>query len=293
MSATGGDDLLVWTAQRLPDGGARAWALGEAVVVACPQVSKHDRLAVWGAAGRSGAGHAGPGGLAGDGDRLPAVRGPGGGPPAGGADAGASSGPAGELHVDDGGHRHGTARRQAREGRRGCHRDGDGHAAPRRTGPTRSRTAHGAGPRSSPHVTAPRWPRQVLAPDRSSARTADSRRGPGSGYRRPAPARTPTAPRRAGSGPRTAAPGHAPAARPRLVACGRSMAGFAVGGSVPPGPQVGGGGGAEGSGWLVEPGAEDEVAPGARRWPIPTPTRGPVCPGCPAGPGSGTPPAVW
>ncbi|WP_061289983.1 GNAT family N-acetyltransferase [Herbidospora cretacea] len=51
VSATGGDDLLVWTAQRLPRGGARAWTLGEAVVVACPQVSKHDRLAVWGRAG--------------------------------------------------------------------------------------------------------------------------------------------------------------------------------------------------------------------------------------------------
>lgn len=51
VSATGGDDLLVWTAQRLPCGGARAWTLGEAVVVACPQVSKHDRLAVWGRAG--------------------------------------------------------------------------------------------------------------------------------------------------------------------------------------------------------------------------------------------------
>ncbi|WP_066370967.1 GNAT family N-acetyltransferase [Herbidospora mongoliensis] len=48
VSATGGDDLLLWTAQRLPGGGARAWACGDAVVVACPAVSKHDRLAVWG-----------------------------------------------------------------------------------------------------------------------------------------------------------------------------------------------------------------------------------------------------
>ncbi|WP_030453782.1 hypothetical protein [Herbidospora cretacea] len=51
VAACGGDDLVVWTAQRLPSGGARAWAHGEAVVVACPAVSKHDRLAVFGAPG--------------------------------------------------------------------------------------------------------------------------------------------------------------------------------------------------------------------------------------------------
>ncbi|WP_062348716.1 GNAT family N-acetyltransferase [Herbidospora yilanensis] len=50
-AACGGDDLPVWTAQRLPAGGARAWAHGDAVAVACPAVSKHDRLAVFGAAG--------------------------------------------------------------------------------------------------------------------------------------------------------------------------------------------------------------------------------------------------
>ncbi|WP_062436501.1 GNAT family N-acetyltransferase [Herbidospora daliensis] len=50
-AACGGDDLLVWTAQRLPDGGARAWAHGEAVVAACAAVSKHDRLAVSGTPG--------------------------------------------------------------------------------------------------------------------------------------------------------------------------------------------------------------------------------------------------
>nr|WP_062340195.1 GNAT family N-acetyltransferase [Herbidospora sakaeratensis] len=50
-AACGGDDLLVWTAQRLPEGGARAFAHGGAVVAACPAVSKHDRLAVFGAAG--------------------------------------------------------------------------------------------------------------------------------------------------------------------------------------------------------------------------------------------------
>ncbi|NUP79528.1 MAG: hypothetical protein HOV96_18485, partial [Nonomuraea sp.] len=46
-AACGDDDLLVWVAQDLR-GGARAWALGEAVVAAAPQVSLHDRLAVWG-----------------------------------------------------------------------------------------------------------------------------------------------------------------------------------------------------------------------------------------------------
>lgn len=46
-AACGDDDLLVWVAQDLR-GPARAWALGEAVVAAAPQVSRHDRLAVWG-----------------------------------------------------------------------------------------------------------------------------------------------------------------------------------------------------------------------------------------------------
>ncbi|MGN9845813.1 GNAT family N-acetyltransferase [Nonomuraea sp. H19] len=41
------DDLVMWVAQGLR-GGARAWALGDAVVAACPQVSRRDRLAVWG-----------------------------------------------------------------------------------------------------------------------------------------------------------------------------------------------------------------------------------------------------
>jgi ribosomal protein S18 acetylase RimI-like enzyme len=46
-AACGDDDLLVWAAQELT-GGARAWALGEAVVAAAPGVSRRDRLAVWG-----------------------------------------------------------------------------------------------------------------------------------------------------------------------------------------------------------------------------------------------------
>ncbi|MGP3931954.1 GNAT family N-acetyltransferase [Nonomuraea sp. KM88] len=48
-AACGDDDLVVWAAQGLRD-GARAWALGEAVVAACPQVSRRDRLAVRGGA---------------------------------------------------------------------------------------------------------------------------------------------------------------------------------------------------------------------------------------------------
>lgn len=46
-AACGDDDLVMWTAQGLR-GGARAWALGDAVVSACPQVSRRDRLGVWG-----------------------------------------------------------------------------------------------------------------------------------------------------------------------------------------------------------------------------------------------------
>ncbi|SDI31897.1 GNAT family N-acetyltransferase [Nonomuraea jiangxiensis] len=48
-AACGDDDLLVWAAQGLR-GGARAWALGEAVVAGCPGLSRADRLGVWGEA---------------------------------------------------------------------------------------------------------------------------------------------------------------------------------------------------------------------------------------------------
>ncbi|MET7335699.1 GNAT family N-acetyltransferase [Nonomuraea sp. NPDC005650] len=46
-AACGDDDLPVWAAQGLR-GGARAWALGGAVVAAGPGVSRRDRLGVWG-----------------------------------------------------------------------------------------------------------------------------------------------------------------------------------------------------------------------------------------------------
>ncbi|MDR8414818.1 GNAT family N-acetyltransferase [Nonomuraea sp. 3-1Str] len=46
-AACGDDDLPVWVAQDLT-GGARAWALGEAVVSAAPAVSRRDRIGVWG-----------------------------------------------------------------------------------------------------------------------------------------------------------------------------------------------------------------------------------------------------
>ncbi|WP_165969871.1 GNAT family N-acetyltransferase, partial [Nonomuraea terrae] len=46
-AACGDDDLVMWTAQGLT-GGARAWALGEAVVAGSREVSRRDRLAVWG-----------------------------------------------------------------------------------------------------------------------------------------------------------------------------------------------------------------------------------------------------
>ncbi|MEU0570986.1 GNAT family N-acetyltransferase [Nonomuraea sp. NPDC005983] len=46
-AACGDDDLLVWAAQRL-SGGARAWALGDAMVAAGPGASRRDRLGVWG-----------------------------------------------------------------------------------------------------------------------------------------------------------------------------------------------------------------------------------------------------
>ncbi|MFG1707395.1 GNAT family N-acetyltransferase [Nonomuraea sp. M3C6] len=48
-AACGDDDLLMWAAQGLA-GGARAWALGDAVVAGCPGVSRRDRLGVWGGA---------------------------------------------------------------------------------------------------------------------------------------------------------------------------------------------------------------------------------------------------
>lgn len=46
-AACGDDDLVMWTAQGLT-GGARAWALGDAVVAAARQVARNDRMAVWG-----------------------------------------------------------------------------------------------------------------------------------------------------------------------------------------------------------------------------------------------------
>ncbi|WP_344887210.1 hypothetical protein, partial [Nonomuraea antimicrobica] len=46
-AACGDDDLVMWVGQGLR-GGARAWALGDAVVAGCPGVSRGDRLAVWG-----------------------------------------------------------------------------------------------------------------------------------------------------------------------------------------------------------------------------------------------------
>jgi HAMP domain-containing protein len=48
-AACGDDDLVMWAAQDL-SGGSRAWALGDAVVAGSPNVSRHDRLAVWGEA---------------------------------------------------------------------------------------------------------------------------------------------------------------------------------------------------------------------------------------------------
>ncbi|WP_221762321.1 GNAT family N-acetyltransferase [Nonomuraea sp. WAC 01424] len=46
-AACGDDDLIVWAAQDLR-GPARAWAGGNAVVAAAPDIARHDRLAVWG-----------------------------------------------------------------------------------------------------------------------------------------------------------------------------------------------------------------------------------------------------
>ncbi|MFF5207650.1 GNAT family N-acetyltransferase [Streptosporangium sp. NPDC000396] len=49
VAASGDDTLIVWTAQGMRD-GVRAWALGEAVAVACPQLNRRDRLTVRGPA---------------------------------------------------------------------------------------------------------------------------------------------------------------------------------------------------------------------------------------------------
>ncbi|MBB5081416.1 GNAT family N-acetyltransferase [Nonomuraea endophytica] len=46
-AACGDDDLLMWAAQGLRP-GARAWALGDAVVTAAPDLARRDRLAVSG-----------------------------------------------------------------------------------------------------------------------------------------------------------------------------------------------------------------------------------------------------
>ncbi|GAA0809309.1 GNAT family N-acetyltransferase [Spirilliplanes yamanashiensis] len=48
-AAAGGDELIVWAAQGLRP-GVRAWAAGDAVAVACPELSRRDRLAVAGGA---------------------------------------------------------------------------------------------------------------------------------------------------------------------------------------------------------------------------------------------------
>ncbi|MFI6317244.1 GNAT family N-acetyltransferase [Nonomuraea sp. NPDC050556] len=58
-AACGDDELLMWVAQDLR-GGARAWAGGDAVVVAAPQVARHDRVAVFGGTASAArlAGHA-------------------------------------------------------------------------------------------------------------------------------------------------------------------------------------------------------------------------------------------
>ncbi|GHE47906.1 hypothetical protein GCM10017673_57090 [Streptosporangium violaceochromogenes] len=48
----GGDTLLLWAAQGMRR-GVRAWALGEAVVVASPDLNRRDRLTVGGPAGRA------------------------------------------------------------------------------------------------------------------------------------------------------------------------------------------------------------------------------------------------
>ena len=47
VAATGGDPLIVWAAQGLRP-GVRAWVRADAVAVACPDLSRRDRMAVWG-----------------------------------------------------------------------------------------------------------------------------------------------------------------------------------------------------------------------------------------------------
>ncbi|MEV4218745.1 GNAT family N-acetyltransferase [Nonomuraea sp. NPDC049725] len=47
----------MWAAQRL-EGGARAWALGDAVVAAAPAISRRDRLVVWAGPGPASVGSA-------------------------------------------------------------------------------------------------------------------------------------------------------------------------------------------------------------------------------------------
>jgi len=46
-AVTGGDPLLLWTAQGMRP-GVRAWVRADAVAVACPDLSRRDRMAVWG-----------------------------------------------------------------------------------------------------------------------------------------------------------------------------------------------------------------------------------------------------
>lgn len=52
--ACSGDALVLWGAQAMGP-GVRAWALGEAVAVACPGLNRRDRLTVYGRAGAVGA----------------------------------------------------------------------------------------------------------------------------------------------------------------------------------------------------------------------------------------------
>lgn len=49
-AATDADPLILWAAQRMKP-GVRAWIRPGAVVVACPDLSRRDRLAVWGSPG--------------------------------------------------------------------------------------------------------------------------------------------------------------------------------------------------------------------------------------------------
>ncbi|GII51865.1 hypothetical protein Pth03_02540 [Planotetraspora thailandica] len=52
VDASADDDLIVWTAQGMKP-GVRAWADGDAVVVASPRASRRDRIAVHGDAARA------------------------------------------------------------------------------------------------------------------------------------------------------------------------------------------------------------------------------------------------